>query len=54
MNAILNKVGVHKTKPISGAVLQDGFNKITLAIQNNDGTKSIKSFTKDKYAISYY
>lgn len=54
MNAILIKPLKSGTKTITGQVLQDGASKITLAVTDKNGNKSIKGFTKSDYVIRYY
>lgn len=54
MNATLVKTLKSGTKTITGQVLQDGMNKITLAVVDRSGNKSIKRFTKSDYTIRYH
>ena len=54
MNATLIKSLKSGTKTITGQVLQDGMNKITLAVVDRNGNKSIKGFTKSDYTIRYH
>lgn len=54
MNATIVKTLRSGTKTITGQVLQDGANKITLVVTDKNGNKSIRGFTKSDYVIRYH
>lgn len=53
MQAVLVKSLKHGNKTIVGDVLQDGFDRITLAVTDKRGSKNIKRFKKSDYVIRY-
>ena len=53
MKAVIVKPLKHGNKTIVGDILQDGFDRITLAVTDSKGSKSIKRFKKSDYAIRY-
>ena len=53
MKAVLTKTLKSGTKTISGQVIQDGIGRITLAVIDKDGSRSIKGFKKSDYTIKY-
>jgi hypothetical protein len=54
MNATLVKTLKSGTKTITGQVLQDGMNRITLVVTDKKGSRSIKGFRKSDYTIRYH
>ncbi len=54
MNATLVKTLKSGTKTITGQVLQNGMNRITLVVTDKKGNRSIKGFKKSDYIISYH
>jgi hypothetical protein len=54
MNATIIKSLKSGSKAITGQVLQDGANRITLAIIDKNGNKHIKGFAKSNYTIRYH
>lgn len=53
MRAILVKALKNKNKTITGTVLSNGFDKLTLVVLDEKGNSRIKSFKKEKYSITY-
>lgn len=51
MQAILTKALKHGSKTIYGQVLRRGIGTITLAITDQSGNKSIKTFKESDYVI---
>lgn len=42
-----------KVKTISARLIQDGLAHVTALVQNNDGTQSMKRFSKEKYSFQF-
>lgn len=51
MRAIVTIVRNFKYKTYFGDVLMNGFSKITIAVIDKNGSKKIKSFSKDKIVV---
>jgi C4-type Zn-finger protein len=53
LRAILIKPLKNKNKVITGMVLSNTFDKLTLVVIDNKGNSRIKSFKKEQYSITY-
>jgi hypothetical protein len=51
MNATVIKTNKGKAQSITGQVIQRGLNKITLAVTDKKGSKSIKSFNESIWIV---
>jgi hypothetical protein len=54
MKAALTKMTKTGTKTIYGDILQRGLGAITLAVTENNGSKSIKRFKEADYTVHCY
>lgn len=49
---IVKKPLKNSVKVITGDLLQETFTKVTIAVTEPSGNKAIKSFSKEKYAVT--